>query len=103
MPNGEKIAKRFMVYRCVMRNDSHHWFISSIPPGKEYGTNQDVDYFSIPSSYEPRYPSFTDDVFPPKKGWKATSANASGSEDPRESGEVQVTWEIVEEDHVRNE
>ena len=93
-PNGEIITKKYMLYRCVMKNESYHWFISLIPPGKEYGTNKDVDYYSTLSSYEPRYPSFTDDVFPPMKGWKAVG---SSSNEPHEGEEVQVKWEIVED------
>ena len=93
-PNGEVITKRYMLYRCVMKNESHHWFISLVPPGKEYGTNKDIDYYSTPSSYEQRCASFTDDVFPPMKGWKAAG---SSSNEPHADEEVQVTWKIVED------
>ena len=91
MPNGEKMTKRFMVYRCVMKNDFQHWFISSVPPGIEYGTSRDVDFYSIPSSYEPRCAAFTDDVYPPHEGWKAIHP----SDEP---DDVRVTWEIVEDE-----
>ena len=94
LPNGTKATKRYMIYRCVMKNEVHHWFISSVPPGKEYGTNQDTDFYSLPSTYDVRCSSYTDDVFPPLSGWKANGP----SNDPSEGREVRVTWKIVDND-----
>lgn len=78
----------FNLYRCRMNDNSHRWYISITPEGKEPGTASDQDFYSAVGTYDRMQPILSERM-PPKLGWSKCKGDHSLEPAPR------IEWVIA--------
>lgn len=61
----------YTLYKCNMTSGGVSWFISIVPPTKNPGTNDDIDFYVVPSAYS-EYQGRNSERTPPEGQWSTT-------------------------------
>lgn len=64
----------FLIYRCRLNGKGYAWYISYVENGGNPCGNNDVDFYTAPSSYQDGRDE-TNDLLPPVCNWEPTSTN----------------------------